>query len=345
MWWSFRPYVSVPQRRANALREVKKLAKKGRIISPVEIAGRTIASTFWGKAWCDHLESFSDFSNRLPRGRTYARNGSVVDLQIEAGKITALVSGSSLYNITIKIKPLAASCWENVKSRCGGQIGSMVELLQGKLSKSVMEIVTGRDGGMFPLPREIEMSCSCPDYADMCKHVAATLYGVGNRLDHQPELLFKLRHVDHLELIASGPGAVPQGARKKTIAADQLADVFGIEMQDFPAGGPPPVTTNAVKIDGAKAAPVSIAAGYGGASDQPIVGGKRGLAAAKRRGRRKADPISVVAHRVENRMVAREKPKKVKADTPTIATRRKTTNVALVNPAKRRRSRATKVEA
>ena len=180
-----------------------------------------------------HLESYSDFSNRLPRGRTYARNGSVVDLQIEPGKVTSLVSGSSLYRITIKIKPLAGKCWNSVKSQCGGQIGSMVELLQGKLSKDVMGIVTRRDGGMFPTPREIEMSCSCPDYAGMCKHVAATLYGIGNRLDHQPELLFKLRQVDHLELIAqaANPIAKPKTPRKKTIAADQLADVFGIELE------------------------------------------------------------------------------------------------------------------
>jgi uncharacterized Zn finger protein len=225
-WWSFRPYVSVGQRRANALREVKKLAKKGHKTSPVEIAGRIIASTFWGKAWCDNLESYSDFSNRLPRGRTYVRNGSVVDLQIEPGKVTSLVSGSSLYRITIKIKPLASGCWKNVKSQCGGQIGSLVELLQGKLSKGVMEIVTRRDDGMFPSPAEIEMSCSCPDWAGMCKHVAATLYGIGNRLDHQPELLFKLRQVDHLELIAqaASPIAKPKAAKKKTIAADQLAE-------------------------------------------------------------------------------------------------------------------------
>ena len=235
MWWRFKPYVPVAQRQANALREVKKLAKKGRPVSPVEIAGRTIASTFWGKAWCDNLESYSDFSNRLPRGRTYVRNGSVVDLQIEPGKVTSLVSGSSLYRIVIKIKPLATDRWTSVKSRCGGQIGSIVELLQGKLSKNVMEIVTGRDGGMFPAPGEIEMACSCPDYAGMCKHLAATLYGVGNRLDHQPELLFKLRQVDHLDLIADAASPVPKPrtTSKKTIAADQLTEVFGIDM-DIP---------------------------------------------------------------------------------------------------------------
>jgi uncharacterized Zn finger protein len=232
-FWSFRPYVSVAKRRANAQREVKKLAGKGQKTSPVEIAGRIIASTFWGKAWCDNLESYSDFSNRLPRGRTYVRNGSVVDLQVAPGKVTSLVSGSDLYRITVKVKPLPAGRWQTVKSQCGGQIGSLVELLQGKLSKGVMEIVTRRDGGMFPAPAEIEMSCSCPDWAGMCKHVAATLYGIGNRLDQQPELLFKLRQVDHLELIsqAASTMAKPKISGKKTISADQLADVFGIELE------------------------------------------------------------------------------------------------------------------
>lgn len=232
-WGFYAPYIPVAQRRANALREVRRLAAKGAQVSPVEIAGRAIASTFWGKAWCDNLESYSDFSNRLLRGRTYVRNGSVVDLQIEAGKITSMVSGSSLYRIAIQIRPLAAPRWKKLKQQCGAGIGSVVELLQGRLSTSVMSVVTSRDCGLFPAPAEIEMSCSCPDWAGMCKHVAATLYGVGNRLDRQPELLFKLRQVDHLELIAQAASPAPKrktGGRK-TIATDQLADVFGIELE------------------------------------------------------------------------------------------------------------------
>lgn len=231
-WWGFRPYVPVAQRRANALRKLQKLTKKGQKVSPVQTAGRVIASTFWGKAWCDNLESYSDYSNRLPRGRTYVRNGSVLDLQIEAGIVTALVSGSDLYRITINIRPLTATAWKKLKANCGREIGSLVELLQGNLSKSVMQIVTARDHGLFPAPKEIEMACSCPDWAGMCKHLAATLYGVGNRLDHQPELLFKLRQVDHMELIAQAATPVAkQGAvKKKTIASSDLASVFGIEL-------------------------------------------------------------------------------------------------------------------
>jgi uncharacterized Zn finger protein len=239
MWYSFRPYVPVGQRRAQAAREVEKRRKKGQPISPVTIEGRTIARTFWGKAWCENLESYSDYDNRLPRGRTYVRNGSVVDLQIKPGKITALVSGSEIYEITINIAALPDAQWRAIKARCAGQIGSLVELLQGRLSQGVMDVVTAHGEGLFPKPSEIKLDCSCPDWADMCKHIAAVLYGVGARLDQQPELLFVLRKVDHLELIEE---AVPQttskaGRGKKTLAESELADVFGIDLAE-PAAAP-----------------------------------------------------------------------------------------------------------
>ena len=233
-WHGFRPYVSVARRRANAARQMAKLAQKGHTVTPVRIEGRQIASTFWGKAWCENLESYSDFANRLPRGRTYVRNGSVVDLQITPGKVTARVSGSELYDIDIKIKPLSKAHWQAISSQCAGKIASVLELLQGRLSSGVMEIITHREQGLFPKPAEISLDCSCPDGADMCKHVAAALYGVGARLDENPELLFVLRQVDHMELIeraAAGQALAPATpSEKKTIADDDLAEVFGIEM-------------------------------------------------------------------------------------------------------------------
>jgi uncharacterized Zn finger protein len=233
-WYGFRPYVPVAQRCANAARQMAKLAKKGHAIAPVQIEGRQIAYTFWGKAWCENLESYSDFANRLPRGRTYVRNGSVVDLQIKPGKVTARVSGSELYDIDIKIKPLSKPHWQAISSQCAGKIASVLELLQGRLSSGVMEIITHREQGLFPKPAEISLNCSCPDWADMCKHVAAALYGVGARLDEKPELLFVLRQVDHMELIeqaAVGQSLAPTaGSDKKTIAENDLSEVFGIEM-------------------------------------------------------------------------------------------------------------------
>jgi uncharacterized Zn finger protein len=246
MGWfdAYPPYVPVAERRARAAREVAKRTKKGQVVSPVNITGKAIAATFWGKAWCTNLEGYSDFANRLPRGRSYVRNGSVVDLKIEKGKIKALVSGSELYEVEIKIAALPKQKWSALKAQCAGKIGTLVELLQGKLSKAVMETVTDREKGLFPKPKEIEMGCSCPDYAGMCKHVAATMYGVGNRLDSAPELLFTLRCVDHMELIEQAIPAAPLGGKSSApaIATDDLGAIFGIEIGDAPVTQAAPKT-------------------------------------------------------------------------------------------------------
>ena len=225
------------QRRAQAAREVAKRIKKGQNVCPVRIEGRTIASTFWGQAWCTNLEGYSDFANRLPRGRTYVRNGSVVHLKIDKGRIKALVSGSEMYEIQIDIAALPKQDWQALKEQSAGKIGTLVELLQGKLSKAVMELVTDRDKGLFPKPKEIKMRCSCPDYAGMCKHLAAVMYGVGNRLDSSPELLFILRGVDHMELIEQAIPTAPLKATSSapTIATDDLGAIFDIEIGDAPA--------------------------------------------------------------------------------------------------------------
>ena len=235
-FWGFKPYVSVSQRRAKARRKLTQLAKQGHVACPVEIDGRAIATTFWGQSWCKHLEAYSDYANRLPRGRTYVRNGSVIHLQIEGGRVSALVSGTEVYEVEITVSPLKKTAWERVRSRCGGQIGSLVELLQGRLSRDVMQVVTDRDEGLFPKPKEISMKCTCPDWAGMCKHIAATLYGVGARLDHQPELLFVLRQVDHRKLVdgvrqIAKLGKAQQRAAEKELAAGDLAEIFGIELE------------------------------------------------------------------------------------------------------------------
>ena len=226
----WRRYVPVAERRAKARREMNKLRKKGRDIQPIEIEGRAIARSFWGKRWCDHLESFSDYANRLPRGRTYVRNGSVCHLAIRTGRIDAIVSGSELYDVTIRIDKLKAAAWKSVKSRCSGQIGSMLELLQGKLSREVMSVVTDRERGLFPKPGEIRFDCSCPDWASMCKHVASVLYGVGSRLDDRPESLFLLRGVDTEELIATEMTLPGDAATDDVLADDALAGIFDIDL-------------------------------------------------------------------------------------------------------------------
>jgi len=229
----WRSYVPVAERRRRAARKIASMKKAGRDVSPIEITGRTIAKTFWGEAWCRNLEAYSDYANRLPRGRTYVRNGSVLDLRIEAGRVAALVSGSEIYTVSIAIASLKKKRWKEIKGRCAGQIDSLVELLQGSVSKGVMEIVTRKGEGLFPSPREITLDCSCPDWAAMCKHVAATLYGVGARLDERPELLFALRGVDPAEMVEA---AVDHGLQRRkpgrapVLAADDLSSVFGVEI-------------------------------------------------------------------------------------------------------------------
>jgi len=233
-YYGWRPYVSVAQRRRQASREIEKRRKKGQPVAPVVVEGRTIARTFWGKAWCNNLEQYSDYANRLPRGRTYVRNGSVIDLQIEPGVITALVSGSDIYEIEVKVTPIAAARWKSICKDCAGGIDSLVELLQGRFSDAVMERMCRQKTGLFPSPKEIRLSCSCPDWAGMCKHVAAVLYGVGARLDRNPELLFRLHNVDQAELIAKAGKGLPMSkaapARSKVLAGKDLSGIFGVDL-------------------------------------------------------------------------------------------------------------------
>jgi uncharacterized Zn finger protein len=233
MYFRLKAYVPAAARRRTADRTAAKMLRKGEMLSPVAASRGAIAKSFWGKAWCRNLERYSDYSNRLPRGRTYLRNGSVIDLKIGSGEVTAQVMGSSLYRIAVSIREVTVAHWHAIARDCARSIDTLVELLQGQLSTSVMERITRPGTGLFPSPKEISFSCSCPDSAAMCKHVAATLYGIGARLDLEPELLFALRKVDARELIArAGEGETP--VQKPPVAgrildSSKLAEVFGID--------------------------------------------------------------------------------------------------------------------
>ncbi|MEI7668734.1 MAG: hypothetical protein WCJ33_01470 [Pseudomonadota bacterium] len=240
-WGSFAPYVSVAERKQQALKQIEKLKKKGEFILPVTITGKAIAESFWGKSWCKNLELYSDYENRLPRGRSYVRNGSVIDLKIHPGGITAKVLGSSLYKVSITITEVAKRKWEAICNDCAGSINSLIELLQGKLSENVMERVCRKEDGLFPAPKEIKMSCSCPDGVGMCKHIAATLYGVGTRLDSNPDFLFLLRNVDEKELIAKASKSLSVGetisdSERVMGGDDDLSELFGIDMVGIDKG-------------------------------------------------------------------------------------------------------------
>lgn len=235
MYYDWKPYVPVAQKLAKAKSFAAKLAKiENREPAPVKSAGRKIATSFWGKAWCDNLDRYSDFANRLARGRTYLGNGSVVDLQIKPGLIQAIVAGSETYEVEIKIKTLAGKTWTSLKKDCARSIHSLLDLLQGKFDEGVMQRMAEPASGLFPKPAEIEMDCSCPDYAVVCKHVAAVVYGVGVRLDASPEMLFTLRNVDHSELITQAVAAenLEQTLTNQTntLQGSDLSELFGIDL-------------------------------------------------------------------------------------------------------------------
>lgn len=259
-YYGWKPYVSVGERQKQAEKAAAKAKKAGKVYSPIAAYRGALAKTVWGKAWCDNLQAHSDYASRLPRGATYVRNGSVIDLQVSAGKVQALVMGSSLYKVEVTVKPVEAAQWKSICKDCSGSIASLVEILQGKLSTSVMQRLCQPGTGLMPTTKALKFSCSCPDWADMCKHVAAVLYGVGARLDHQPELLFTLCNVDAKELIqAAGSGlAAPRKALKSARVLDDafLDDVFGLDMAE-PIKEVLPVNLPAAKkSEGKKAAAV-----------------------------------------------------------------------------------------
>lgn len=282
--------MSVAEKRKNAERELAKLKKSGKSVAPVTIEGRTIARSFWGKSWCANLERYSDFAYRLPRGRSYVRNRAVLDLQVATGKVEALVMGSRVYKIQVAIKPVAKAHWQGICRDCSGTVGSLIELLQGRFEQGVMSRVSREGDGLFPSPGEIELSCSCPDWADMCKHVAAALYGVGARLDEEPELLFALRGVNAKDLLAETARGIPLTGKAPSSAAildgKDVEALFGLEMAE------------AGEVVSASAAQSNPATTKGGAPKRkPVQAGKKVIADTKRQPLRK--PRSkLAAHKV-----------------------------------------------
>ena len=207
------------------------------------IIGSAIATSWWGKSWNKNLEGYADYSNRIGRGRSYVRNGAVLDLQIIPGLVTALVQGSRSrpYSVAIQIKEIAPIAWKNMKKACAGKLDSLPELLAGKFPKALGEMFTERGKGLFPSPREIGFSCSCPDYASMCKHVAAALYGISARLDVEPGLFFTLRKVEIKDLVGEAVQNKSQEllakAKKKSsrvLDDSDLSAIFGIQLDEKP---------------------------------------------------------------------------------------------------------------
>jgi uncharacterized Zn finger protein len=231
----------VAEKKAKAAQKLKKLKKKNPAIQPIVLEGSAIAKTWWGKSWNLNLERYADYSNRIGRGRSYVRHGAVLDLQISAGQVNSLVQGSRTkpYTVTIKIKGITKKIWKNMKAACAGKLESLPELLSGKFPKALGEVFTAQGRGLFPSPQEIGFDCSCPDWAYMCKHVAATLYGIGTRLDDDAGLFFKLRKVKIDDLIQQTlkdqSYKLLEKAEKMSsgkIAESDLSGMFGIDMEE-----------------------------------------------------------------------------------------------------------------
>lgn len=239
VYWRFPKYVTVGERKRKAENKLKKLMKKNPGMKPVRIAGRAIATTWWGKAWNTNLEQYADYANRIGRGRSYARHSAVLDLQVDPGRVTSQVQGSRSkpYVVTVEIKKISRPNWRYIKNACKGKFDSLKELLAGKFPRPLEKLFTQTGKGLFPTPNEIEFSCSCPDWAGMCKHVAATLYGIGARLDEDPGLFFKLRKARMGDLVSEAVAetskSILQKSERKTgrvMETADLSDLFGIDM-------------------------------------------------------------------------------------------------------------------
>nr|WP_321400562.1 SWIM zinc finger family protein [uncultured Desulfobacter sp.] len=278
MHYGYPKYVTVGEKRAKAEKKLKALKKKNPDIQPVVLEGQALAKTWWGKAWNQNLERYADYANRIGRGRSYVRHGAVLDLKIQPGKVTGLVMGSAStpYQVTITIKPIPPKQWQEIKNQCRGKMDSIKQLMAGKFPKALEELFTQKGKGLFPSPKEIELDCSCPDWAVMCKHVAAVLYGIGARLDQDPGLFFILRKAKINDLVAetvqeSKKELLDRSGKKSSRIIDEkdqnLSDMFGIDLgvddlpalppQNNPAGKTPAKpgksTVEKVKPDRAKA--------------------------------------------------------------------------------------------
>ena len=236
------PYVPVAERRAKAERKLLQLRKKQPNIKPVIIAGNSLATTWWGKSWNSNLERYADYSNRIGRGRSYVRHRAVLDLQLKPGRVTALVQGSEVqpYRVAITVDTLSANHWSTIRTACAGCFDSLSELLAGTFPQALKDLFFAKGAGLFPSPRDIHFDCSCPDWASMCKHVAAALYGVGARFDEDPSLFFALRGITMDDIITQTVADTTQTLLRKAehqsanVLDDvDLGDVFGIRLDDL----------------------------------------------------------------------------------------------------------------
>lgn len=307
------PYVPVSEKKERNAKALAAMRRKNAALQPVVIAGRTIAGSWWGKSWNRNLERYADYSNRIGRGRSYVCQGAVLDLQIEGGCVKAQVQGSrpKPYDVTVTIAKLADNTWKKLRGEAMQCLNSLPELLGGSFPQALKDVFFAEKTGLFPSPREIKFDCSCPDWASMCKHVAAVLYGIGNRLDQAPEMLFTLRQVTVDELISQTVKATSRSLleRAGTVSGEDvlsdadLEDVFGIEMGEIESA---PASAASAAKPAAKPAT---------ADSAPARQGR-----AKRTPQRKSAPVAE-PEPVASAKVAKNKKKKTPPKQPTPAAR------------------------
>ncbi len=231
-YYNFPRYVSVAEKEATARKVIESLKKKGIDAQPVLPFKGRIASSFWGKCWCDCMESYADYENRLDRGKSYLRHGTVCHLVIDRGKVNAVVSGSSPYNVSVVIDEIEQSRINKLEKLVKGKVSSQLDLLLGKFPKEIQEVIGAPYTGIIPFPKEIKFTCSCPDIASMCKHVAAVLYAIGRRIDSEPGLLFTLRGLppDVLCSMAADVNLEADGGEEALTENMDLGNLLGIDL-------------------------------------------------------------------------------------------------------------------
>ena len=167
----------------------------------VKIDGKVISSSWWGQMWCRNIENYSNIRNRLERGRTYIRQNTVKSLSISNNCAESQVQGHSKepYRVIINIKTIEKSKYDNILNKCENSVDNLESLMTGSFPKEYQQFFTDEEYGLFPKSNEIDYNCTCLDYEKnmhMCKHIAATMYAIGNKLDNDPLIFFKLRGID-----------------------------------------------------------------------------------------------------------------------------------------------------
>ena len=215
------------------------LERKGRMLTPALVEGRTIARTWWGKAWVSNIERYADFSNRVGRGKRYVRAGCVIDLQVSKSRIEAVVQGSRKkpYEVSVYIEPMGDEAFAALLERCSTRADSLESLVAGDFPQEMKNQLTAGRDGIFPAPALVRFDCSCPDSALMCKHIAAAIMGVAPLLDANPLLLFELRGINTQDLVKRSveqklnlmlANADAPSPRILDVSDDELTRLFGV---------------------------------------------------------------------------------------------------------------------